>query len=57
MYTSWRPYAINSPQTNVAEPFEPLYGDADFHRERPLTLSLESSRSSTSREAVPAVAS
>ena len=40
-----------------AKHFEPLYGDADFHREQALRLLLERSTASESTEAVPALAS
>jgi len=41
-----------------AKHFEPLYGDADFHRERALTLTLaRSGISEQSPTAVPALAS
>ena len=40
-----------------AKHFEPLYGDADFHRERALTVLLERSTASESKVAVPALAS
>src|SRR5205807_8218947 len=40
-----------------AKHFEPLYGDADYHREQALRLLLERSTASESEEAVPAFAS
>jgi len=40
-----------------AKHFEPLYGDADFHREQALRLLLERSTASELTEAVPALAS
>src|SRR5579859_3195677 len=41
-----------------AKHFEPLYGDADFHRERALQLTLARlGEAETTREAVPALAS
>ncbi len=39
-----------------AKHFEPLYGDADFHRERALQLMLERDAAESSEEAVPALA-
>jgi hypothetical protein len=39
-----------------AKHFEPLYGDADFHREQALQLTLARlGEGETSREAVPAL--
>ena len=41
-----------------AKHFEPLYGDADFHRERALQLTLERmAERESEQEAVPALAS
>jgi alkylation response protein AidB-like acyl-CoA dehydrogenase len=41
-----------------AKHFEPLYGDADFHRERALQLTLARLGSAESeKEAIPALAS
>ena len=43
---------------NRAKHFEPLYGDADFHREQALKLMLERFAAQASQpEAVPALAS